>query len=75
MIDIFSGFAVFLLGLSFAMVGGWGLKIFFGTFTDTEFRKNEGIFVGILPNALFLSAFFLGIANMVFGIQMIAGVA
>ena len=75
MIDIFSGFGFVLIGLFFAIVGGLGLKTFFATFTDNESQKNEDIFVSIIPNALFLSAFILGIANMLHGVQVIAGVA
>ena len=73
MIDIFSGFALFLLGLAFAMVGGWGLKTFSGMLTNSKFRNTNGASGGILPNVLFGCAFTLGIVNMIQGIQVMAG--
>ena len=69
----FAGLAVFILGLLFAFVGGWGLSTFLGMWTDTEFRNANGAAGGVVPNLLFGATFVVGIANILYGLQAMTG--
>lgn len=69
----FAGLAVFILGLLFAFVGGWGLSTFLGMWTDTEFRNANGVAGGIVPNLLFGACLAVGIANIFYGLQAMSG--
>ena len=69
----FAGLAVFILGLLFAFVGGWGLSTFLGMWTDTEVRNANGVAGGVVPNLLFGAALVVGIANILYGLQAMTG--
>ena len=69
----FSVLTVFILGLVFAFIGGWGLSTFLGMWTDTEFRNANGVSGGIVPNLLFGACLAVGIANILYGLQAMSG--